>query len=87
MTLPGREGTKSRRRLWDGLTGKDLRTLSAVPTRTAPRERVQVPFQGLRAGSVPPWGRLGLGPLLKGRGFVLCWAVPMRQSVVAADFP
>ena len=53
----------------------------------APRERVQVPFQGLRVESVPPWGRLGLGPLLKGRGFVLCWAVPMRQSVVAADFP
>ena len=74
------EGTKSRRRLWDGLTCKDLRALSAVPTRTASRERVQVPFQGLRAGSVPPWGRLGLGPLLKGRGFVLSWGGPMRQS-------
>ena len=80
VTRPAWEGTKSRRRLWDGFTGKDLRALSAVPTQTASRERVQVPFQGLRGGSVPPWGRLGLGPLLKGRGFVLSWGGPMRQS-------
>lgn len=54
-------GDKSRMRLWDDLTSKDLRSLSAVPIPTATRERVQVPFQGLRVGSVPPWGQTGAG--------------------------
>ena len=43
------------------LTSKDLRSLSAVPIPTATRERAQVPFQGLRVGSVPPWGQTGAG--------------------------
>ena len=47
VTRPTREGTKSRTRLRGGLSGKDPRALSAVPTWTAPRERVQVPFRGL----------------------------------------
>lgn len=46
------------------LTREDLRSVSAVLTPTATREKVQVPFQGFRMGSIIPGDRWVLGVLL-----------------------
>lgn len=79
MTWPAWEGTESGMRFWDDLTSRDLRSLSAVPTPTAARER------GDFLSKVSEWGWSLPGAdwgweLLSLVDFVACWDGPKRKS-------